>query len=457
MPSTDDVRRRRFLGSLGTALFALGGCLSQRGPASTDPTETPWTTTPDPATPTEEAAQPAGWPLDLDGNVLAVDADDGELFALVGGGSTTDSRLVALAADGSVRWSSAFEANEHGSGPDEPEVGDDGWSTWLTDDSVYLAAGVRHEWWAVRAFDRADGTERWSFRTDRRLRIHAVTDDSLLVTAEEIFVPEHSHDTPEEPLTSELYRLDRSSGEATALGTLGGVVAATVADGESYAIADGRLVALDGSGGQRWSYSLPGPGVELFPGPDGVVAVAKNSGLTGGGNRVIGVGPDGERRWRHDVPEANQADVVLADDVVYVGGGEGVAAVRLDGTLAWRDDRPGGWPVVDSSTGWLYTRSGKRAASATAYAPGGGRRWTFEPGSRDAWPATVTDDAVLVTAITGEHASEPGYTVYAVDPETGRGGALTQLDTIFAAEPVGSRVYFAAGSEVHAFEPSPGR
>lgn len=91
-----------------------------------------------------------------------------------------------------------------------------------------------------------------------------------------------------------------------------------------------------------------------------------------------------------------------------------------------------------------------------AYAPGGGHRWTFDPGTSDAWPATVTDDAVLVTAMTGEHASEPSYTVYALDPETGRGGALTQVETIFAAEPVGSRAYLAAGSKIHAFEPSPG-
>lgn len=455
MPSSDiDPRRRRLLGA-GVALFGLAGCLDRTGAGSSDGTAatgTSWTTTPGEGV---SDSEPEEWPLELGGNVLSVDAHDGNLFALVGG-DETDSRLVALGTDGTTRWSTAFEANEHGRGPDEPEVGDGGWSTWSDDEHVYLTAGVRDEWWAVRAFDRADGTERWAFRRGRKLAVRAVSEDSLLVTAEEIFVPEHSHDTPEEPLTSELYRLDQASGEATKVGALDGVAAGTVVGGDAYAVAGDRLVALDGSGGTRWSYSLPGPGIELFPSPEGVVAVAERSGFLGEGNRVIGVDFDGDRTWRYDVPAANDADVVLSDDIVYSGGSAGVAAVRLDGTVAWRDDRPGGWPVVHDATDRLYTRSGTGADAATAYTAGGERRWTFDPPSDNAWPASVTDDAVLVTAISGGGADEPFYTMYAVDPETGQGGVLTELNSIFAVEPVGDRAYVAAGDQVHAYEPAPG-
>lgn len=461
MPSTNRTRRRQFLAALG-GTFLLGGCTGRPvgQPSDPDPatesTPTPHTTTPDPRTPETPAPEPGNWPVSLDGNVLSVDAAGGNLFAVVGGGSEPDSRMVSLAADGSVRWATPFEADEHGRGPDEADEGDGGWGTWVTDETVYLASGMRDTRWTVRAFARADGSVRWSFDAERRLAIRAVSENALLVTGEEFFVPEHSHDTPEEPLTSEFHLLDRATGEPTALGRLQGVTAATLAGDEAYAIAGERVVALDGSGGIRWEYSLAGPGVELFSTPSGVAAVAEKSVSVGSGGRVVGVGADGDRQWRHDVPAAHGSDVLLADGTVYVCGGGGVAAVGLDGTVEWRDGRAGGWPVYDADTGRLYTRSGKGADAATAYGPEGGRRWTFAPPSNDAWPATVTDDAVLATAITADHADEPFTTMYAVDPETGEGGALVALDTIFATEPVGGRAYVAAGSDLHAFEPSPG-
>jgi outer membrane protein assembly factor BamB len=461
MPSTNPTsrQRRRFLAGLGASVFALAGCVGREEPEAdpgTERTPTPDTTTPEPSPSDTPVSQPDGWPQRFGGNVLSVDADGEELFAVVGGGSEPDSRMVSLTPDGSVRWETPFEANEHGHGPDEPHEGDGGWGTWVTDDTVYLAAGMRHERWTVRAFARADGDVRWSYEAERQLAIRDVTADSLLVTAEEIFVPEHSHDTPEDPLVSELSLLDRETGEATALGSLDAVRAATLRDGDAYAIAGSQVVALDGTGGSRWRYDLPGEGTELHPTADGVLAVANNDGMVGGEARVVGIGPDGDRLWRHDVPAAFDNDVLFADGTLFAGGAAGVAAVRADGTLAWRDDRAGGWPVYDADTGRLYTRSGKSAGATTAYGPDGSRRWTFDPPSTNAWAAGVTDDAVLATAITGDNADEPFYTMYAVDPETGEGGELVQLDSIFAVEPVGSRVYVAAGSQIHAFEPSPG-
>lgn len=462
MPSTTPPQRRRVLATLGTALFGLAGCVDRQGsqPSESDPgteaTPTPHTTTPETETAETPAPEPGELPVAFDGNVLSVDADSGQLFAVVGGGSGSDSKFVALDPDGTVRWKTSFEANEHGRGPDEPVEGDGGWGSWVTDGTVYLASGMRHEQWSVRAFAREDGSVRWSFDAERQLTIRAVTDDGLLVTGEEFFVPENSHDTPEDPLVSECYLLDRATGEATALGSFPGVTAAAWVNGDAYVAAEGRVVALDGSGGTRWEYSLAGPGTELFAGPDGPVAVTETSGVTGGGGRAVGLSSDGNRQWRHDVPASYPPDVLLVDGTIYAGGGGGVAAVSLDGTVEWRDSMAGGWPVYHAETGRLYTRSGKGQGGVTAYGPSGGRRWTFDPPANNAWPATVTDDAVLATAITGDHADEPFYTMYAVNPETGQGSLLIRLDTIFATEPVGSRAYVAAGSDLHAFEPSPG-
>ena len=462
MPSRNPTptQRRRFLAGLGLSLFAVSGCVGRQAPESSDPgterTPTPHTTTPEPDPSDTPAPEPDGWPVSFDGNVLSVDAAGEALFVVVGGGSESDSKAVALAPDGSVRWETPFEANEHGRGPDEPHEGDGGWGTWVAEDTVYLASGMRHEQWTVRAFARGDGSVRWSYEAERRLAIRDVTADSLLVTGEEIFVPEHSHDTPDDPLVSEVSVLDSETGEATALGSLDGVTAATFHNGDAYAIAGSQVVALDGAGGSRWRYGLPGEGTELHPTAEGVLAVAENDGLTGGEGRVIGVSAGGERLWRHDVPTAHDTDVLFADGVLFAGGAAGVAAIRVDGTVAWRDDRAGGWPVYHDATDRLYTRSGRGAGAATAYGPDGNRRWTFDPPSNNAWAAGVTDDAVLATAITGDNADEPFYTMYAVDPETGEGGAMAELDSIFAVEPVGSRAYVAAGSDIHAFEPSPG-
>jgi len=460
MPSIDR-RRRRLVAALGGSLFTLGGCLGgESSPTATDtgtptatlpstPTESPDPTASDASTPPE---QPDGWPRTFEGNVIVLDEDGDDLFGVVANEGTNTSEILSLDADGSTLWSTAFEANDHGQGPNEADEAGWEWSTWPTPEAIYLAAGVRDEWWAVRAFDRSDGTERWSFRTERQLAVRDVTGDALLVTGEEFFVPEHSHDTPEEPLTSHIYRIDRESGAETMLGSLKGVRAATAADGGAYALAGDELVALDDDG-VRWRRSLLADGVGVWAAGSRLVTVAAD----GDRGQAVGFTPDGERQWEQRVPGANSTDTLFVDETLYVGGGTGVVAVRADGTLAWRDGHAGGWFIRDEATERTYTRSGRNAGAATAYGPDGERRWTFDPPSDNAWPDTVTDDAVLVTAITGGHANEPFYTMYAVDRDSGEGAELVSLDSIFSVESVGSRAYVAAGNQIHAYEPAPKR
>jgi hypothetical protein len=110
MPSTNSTQRRRFLAGLGASLVTLSGCVGRQAPSSTESgpgTERTPTPEPDPSdTPAPEAE---GWPVSADGNVLSIDATGEALFAVVGGGSESDSRMVALAPDGSVRWETPFE------------------------------------------------------------------------------------------------------------------------------------------------------------------------------------------------------------------------------------------------------------------------------------------------------------------------------------------------------------
>lgn len=460
MPSIDP-RRRRLISVLGGTLL-LGGCLGGDDQTPTA-TRTPEPTPSDTPTPSETPTgtetptptpQPGGWPRRFDGNPVVLDEDGGDLFAVVSPVTGTDSALFALELDGSVRWTAEFEANTHGSGPNEPDEAGTEWSTWLTAETVYLAGGVHHEWWAVRAFDRASGEQLWSLREERVLSIRAVTDDSLLVTAEEIFVPETTHDTPEEPLTSELYRLDRTTGDATKLGERNGVRGATADGNTAYVLAMDSLSAFDfrGSGGRQWQRSLSGEGSGVFTDGDWVVAVAEHD----EGSEIAGFAPDGEPQWTRHGPGTYGADTLFVDGTVHVGGAEGVVAIETDGTVAWQDDRPAGWFVYDRATGRVYTRSGAGADAAAAYGPDGEWRWTFDPDSKNAWPTCVTDGAVLATAITGEHADEPFQTVFSVDPESGTGSPLVELDTVFSAETVGDRAYLATDDGVQVFEPSPG-
>lgn len=283
------------------------------------------------------------------------------------------------------------------------------------------------------------------------LAVRDVTDDSLVVTSEEIFVPENTHDTAEEPLTSRIYLLDRADGDATEFGSAGGVRAATAVEGRPYVLSTDELVAF-GPDGVRWRRLLAGEGVGLWSHGDRLLAIASD----GDRCRVAGFSTDGERRWGMRAPDAQSADTLFADGTFYVGGGSGVLAIRPDGTVAWRDGRPAGWFIHDDATDRVYSRSGASADAATAYTAGGTHHWTFDPPSNNAWPTTATDDAVLVIAITGDHASESFYTIYAVDPESGEGSALVGLDTVFSVDSVGDTAYLAVGDEVHAYAPSSG-
>ncbi|MFB6221078.1 MAG: hypothetical protein ABEH90_06530, partial [Halolamina sp.] len=399
--------------------------------------------------------QPADWPVTFGSNVVALDEDDGDLFAVLIDDTDMTGTLVSLAPDGTVNWDSEFPADEFGNGPDEADEAGWEWSTWVTTERVFLAAGIRHKSWTVRAFRRTTGDELWSFRKERQLAVRDVTPESLLVTAEEMFVPETTHDTPEEPLTSHVYLLDRETGDATRLGSLDGVRGGAATPDGAYLVTVNGVTAFDNAGGsesQRWQRPLSGEGIGVYTHNDRIVTLAK----TEDRSEIVGFGPDSERRWQRQAPETHGSDSLFVDGVLYVGGGDGVVAVRADGTVAWRDDRPGGWFIYDDATGRVYTRSGVAADAAAAYGPDGDWRWTFDPDSKNAWPTTVTDQAVLATAITGDHASEPFYTVYAVDPETGDGSELVGLDTIFSVESVGNRAYFAAGRRIHAYEPAPG-
>lgn len=457
--ATGRTRRAALRALAATGLAGLAGCAGRddtptSGPTGT-PTSSPTTTTTtttrtDPPTATE-AGWNSVWVETFDGNVVALDERDGQLLATVSDDAEdAGTRLYSLTPDeGSVRWRAAFDGEALGRGPQEPDEPDDGWGAWLTADRAYLVTGRRHEWHAVRAVDRKSGTTRWSAHRERELAVRGVHDGTVYATGREYFVPETTHDTPEDPLVSVMYALDAWTGEARWTDRFRGVADVGVGPA-GVAVVHGTRATLLGHGGERrWTTDLGGDGVGAFVEGDRMLAVSESGHDT---SVVRGFAPDGEEGWRLAGPDTSGNDMLLDGGRLHLGGRR-VLVVEPDGSVAWRDDRPGGWFLRDPAAGRVYTRAGRGADAVRAYSAGGEERWFFDPPSDNAWPATFTDGAVVATAITGEHASEPFYTTYVVDRATGEGTALTPQDTIFSMESLGERVYMAAGRRVHVFEP----
>ncbi|SFR69079.1 PQQ-binding-like beta-propeller repeat protein [Halogeometricum limi] len=459
------VSRRRFLHLGVGAVLAATGCVGDSAPKRRrDRTDRADETSasPSPAdasdaateTPDRLPAWSPDWSLSFGGrNVLGLDAAaDGEtLFATV---STQDGPSSVVAVDPasqSSRWRTemAGEAVAH-SHASFQRISRGQWGVTLASDAVYAVAGMaeEREWTALHALDRQSGDARWSVRRDRALAVAGVSDGLVVAAGLEFFPPPDvtptSHQTPEEPLTTVVYALDAADGSVRWEREFTAVADVAVGDRGAFVATDEGVTALGRDGGERFSLDVgPATWVE--------VAGERLFVLTGDDDRrtLRGVAPDGTVEWRRELPVH---ELLLHDDRLYAGG-DAVVAVESDGRVVWRDDDYGQWLLVDPDGDTLYTRSQVGADAATAYAVDGDERWTFDPPSNDAWPETATTDSLVVSAITGDHASDPFLTVYAVD-SAGEATASFGVDTVFDAVGVGDTAYLADGdSTLRAFTP----
>jgi hypothetical protein len=465
------VSRRRAL-SLGVAaLAAVTGCSGRGGtgtesasptdvPADTrtsDPTETPAApATPDgprvadgpTRTPGDLPAWTADWSLGVgDANVLGLDAAGDRLYATVSADGGPAGVAAVDPGDETVAWRRTFDGEAVG-GSHAGHGPTDQWGVTVTDDAVYVVTGeaVAGAWTAVRALGR-DGTVRWSLRRERSLAVAGAADGLVVVaaTAFRSTTPEptgSATDTPTPPRTTVL-GVDAASGAVRWTTDHRGV--ADVAVGEDrIAVATARgLVGLGPDGGRRFRYSR-GPGRRVVATPSRCYY------LTGDRARgtLHGLAPDGRADWTVEAPSR----ALLAGDGRVFVGGDRVLAAGTDGAVEWWDDDHGVAFVGDPDDG-LYARAGRGGGRVTAYDVAGAERWTFDPPSSDAWPVTATADALVARAITGETATEPFGTVYAVDAD-GRATASLGLDTLFDATGNDGTVYLADGeSTLRALDP----
>lgn len=432
------VSRRRML-QLGVgALAATAGCLDATGRSSPDPVGDAPSTTPG-----DVPEWAPDWTLPFDDwRVPGLDASDGLLYATLNRTHGPSAVAAVDTADRSVRWltESTGEA-VGGSHAAYRNVSRGQWGVTIAEESVYAVAGPAEErrWSAVHALDRASGERRWSVRRDRELAVAGVADGIVVATGLEFF-PGHdrtpiSHQTPEEPLTTVVYGLDADTGGVRWTREFVGVEDVAAAPDAVYVAAGNRLVGLGRDGSRRFRYDH-GPARRVSATAERVFYLAGEEASA----TLHGVAPSGDGEWQREVP----VDELLLDGDRLYAGGDAVVGVEADGTVAWRDDDYGQWLLLDPDRDSLYTRAGVRADAATAYDADGSERWTFDPPSTNAWPEAATGDALVTSAITGDHADEPFLTVYAVDSE-GRATAALGRDTVFDAAGLDGTVYLADG------------
>ncbi|RYJ13908.1 hypothetical protein ELS19_07950 [Halogeometricum borinquense] len=465
------VSRRRFLGLGAGTLAVTAGCLGTR---RSDGTAAP--TNESPATP-DSTSESTGddssktprdlpewtpdWTLSFDNwHVLGIDvADSTEIATATNTTNATntgdgllfttlrrDGGNSAVAAvdpsDASVRWRTKMDGEAvSGSHAAFQRIARGQWGATLTAETVYSVAGNadEREWTELYALDRSNGERRWSLKRDRKLAVAGVSDGLLVATGLEFFPPPNetpvSHQTPEEPLTTVVYGLDVTDGAVRWTREFTAVRDVAVGPEGIYVAAGDRLLGLGRDGETQFTVD-DGPAKWIEVADERLFFLAGE----GDGATLHGVAPNGDGDWKHDVPVE---ELLLDGDRLYAGG-DSVLAVDADGTVAWRDDNYGQWLLLDPDGDTLYTRSGVRADAATAYSTAGEKRWTFDPPSNNAWPEAATADAMVATAITADDSDDLFKTVYAVD-SAGEATAAFGRDTVFDAVGRDDTVYLADG------------
>lgn len=466
--------RRRVLALLGAA--GLAGCTgTPDGSETPSPTGTP-TLTGSPTTPTDEPPETtdqtpfdlpdweSSWSLAFDGTPLGLTsdapADDGQptdgtwtsdsdrLYVT----SQTDGKTTIAAVDTAgraVEWRRTLAgtpvsysyANSQG-------LARGGWGVTVTSDAVYAVAGepTDREPTAIHALDPASGERLWRLRRDRRLGVVGVTDDLLVATGREYAggsgTPPPTHATDTEPAASLLYGIDPTSGAVRWTQELLGHRETVVTSDGVYAASDAGLRVFAPDGTPRTTDDAT-PASAVAPLGDGIAYLAGDDSPT-----LYGLDATGTRRWSRSLP----ADELLADGDRLYAGGDVVASVTPDGSLAWRDENYGQWLLLTPDRARLYTRSGRAADAVTAYTSDGTRLWQFDPPSNNAWPEAATREAVAVSAITGDTASEPFLTTYAVGPD-GRPRKSRGFDSLFDALGADETIYVVADGDFLALDP----
>lgn len=443
------VSRRRFLQLGAASLVASGtaGCLSRSGPlngSDDDPDSASTTVANGPSrTPGDVADWTPDWSLSFDGaNVLGLDAVGGDLFTTTSQEDGPSSVTAIDTPNQSIHWQTEMDGEAvGGSHAGYQRIARGGWGVTPAADAIYAVAGraEEREWTELHALDRATGERRWSFKRGRELAVAGVSNDLLVASGLEFFPPADvtpvSHQTPEEPLTTVVYGIDAADGAVRWTREFSDVKDVAVGQYGVFVAAGDRLVGLGRDGEKQFTVGGNAARWVEVAGDRVFFLAGEGSGAT-----LRGVAPNGDVDWRLTAPVE---ELLLGEERLYAGG-SAVLAVEPDGRVVWRDDDYGQWLLLAPDGDTLYTRSGVNADAATAYDVNGEEQWTFTPPSNNAWPEAATTDHLIATAITADSANDSFYTVYSVD-SSGEATTSFSVDTVFDALGLNGTVYLADG------------
>lgn len=456
--------RRQFLTGAGAALVALAGCPagddaaadrqttvpSSTATATGSPTDAPTATGTDHETPTDDSRGDwaPDWSLGTEADhVAALTRDGGSLYATLSDG---DSAAVAAVEDddGRLGWRTSFEGDAVTNSHLRQTNARDTWSVTPVDGTLYVVTGAvdSYEWSALHALDARTGETLWSVRRERELAVAGVEDGTVVAGGLEFFVPDSTHDTPDEPLTTVVYGIDAATGDVRWERPYTAVSAATTYPGGVAVGERDRVVGVSLDGTEQWNVETAEPRA-LLPFDGGVVAAVAD----GDRSTVRAFDSAGRERWSRD----RNADAFLVHDGTLYALGESTSALGPAGTVRWEQRGYGQWPLVAPDGETLYARAGIGMDAVDAFdLASGTRRFRYDTPSNNGWPTGATDEMVVAEAITPDLADFTS--LFAVDETTGdRLGVYRPTDTVFDVVGLGETAYAAIGNELLAFA-SPG-
>lgn len=445
--------RRRTLALAGGFLTFLGGCVAESEPTATESTPTSNRAGSPEPTPAETSTgvtalvedlptwEPDRW-IETDyTHALGLTLGNDRIFTTLGSDGNGQSAVAALDPGASgFTWRTPIDGDAQSDSYVKGRHWSDSWGVIVGDGTVYSVHGNSrdYEWTAVHALDATSGDERWSFRRERALRVAGFLGDLVVVAGEEFFEPDHTHDTPEEPLRTVVYGLDRTSGDQRWSIPVDGLSRLAVGADGVYAASGSTLAAYDSAGEERWERETTGA-VDFLWAIDGTVVASV--GPSPDESSLVGLTTGGEQSWTVDF---STRFALSGDDRVYVMNDE-VAAVTADGSVAWRADRRGSQPMLSTDGDRLYTRTGRGTDAVDAYdLPGGDRQFRLRTRADNGWPLADTG-ATLVAGVRTPHKAE-STSLYAADVDSGEPSAVYRPDEIvFTALGHAGEVYAAFG------------
>ena len=374
--------------------------------------------------------------------ILGLDAaENGRLYVTMGseGGESAVAALSPGAVSFDWRTSLPGEAEERTAV--DPTDWTDTWGVTVEDGTVYSVNGKSesYEWTALHALDATTGTRRWEFEQERRLGVTGFLGDAVVVRSTEFFEPEHSHDTPEEPLETSVHAVDTASGTSRWNVSVRGFSEVAVGADAVYVAHERALSAFGPSGEKRWQteFSAEVRSVRMI---DGTLVLSV--GPSADESSLVGLSTDGAVRWRRSI---STRVLVPHGDRVYAMN-DSVAAVSADGQVLWHVDAHGHYPLLSADGTRLYTRTNVRMNAVDAYElPGGNRRFRFVTPSDNGWPVAATDETLVAEAITPDKADFTS--LFAVDASSGEPQAVYRpTDTVFSVTGFDGRIYGGFGN-----------